>query len=803
MTALPTRHGIAGAALAVCLGLMTAPLHAQPDFGDNTSRWANDGECDDPRFEGEAAADTLLDDDRGHDATDCRKLFNAGRIALRSPTANANGAVAFGDDSSEWARDGECDDPRFEGEGSAETLLDEDNGHDATDCRSLLDAGRIALRGGTSTVDFGDDSGEWARDGECDDPRFQGEGSAATLLDADAYHDATDCRTLLTQGRISLRGDAAAADLKRGRLEKGDDTLSSGEFSDAYTFAGTPDQRAVIDLRSGEFDPYVFVRAPSGEQFDNDDFEGDASRSLLSLDLTESGEYRVTVTSYSKGETGGYTLSIDVGRSAGMAARMDHSGELEKGDETLTSGEFVDSYEFEGSPGQHVSIDLRSPAFDTYLILKDPAGEQTENDDADDGGVGHSSIEADLTEAGTYQVMVTSYESGESGSYELSIDPTAASERSPADREVTTLAVGGPVSGELGEGDPTFEAGEFHDLYVFDGDEGETIRVELSSAEFDTYLGLVTPSGEEIANDDFEGDTERSVIALTLPEAGRYRVQATSYGAAETGRYRLALTTSTADIPVERRSQGRVYGLFAGISDYEGSSSDLQYTAEDATRIRDALIGGGGMRAQDAVTFVDSDATVGNITAAIHDIAGRMQPEDTFVMFYSGHGGQVPRGGGASASDPDAMDETLALYDGALLDDDLASLFDEIADGTVLLWLDSCFSGGFAKDIVSAPGRMGIFSSEEDITSNVADKFRAGGYLSHFLDEAIAQGLADDDKNDSITAIELSQYLHERYRSDVKSARPVDVVRTEMTLGYQHLVVDRGSIGAYDVLFER
>jgi len=55
----------------------------------------------------------------------------------------------------------------------------------------------------------------------------------------------------------------------------------------------------------------------------------------------------------------------------------------------------------------------------------------------------------------------------------------------------------------------------------------------------------------------------------------------------------------------------------------------------------------------------------------------------------------------------------------------------------------------------------------------------------------------------SITAIELSQYLHERYRADVKSARPVDVVRTEMTLGYQHLVVDRGGIGAYDVLFER
>jgi hypothetical protein len=680
MTALAIRHGLAGAALAVFASMATFALHGEPDFGDDTSRWANDGECDDPRFEGTGAAETLLVEDRGHDATDCRKLFGAGRIALRDASAGQR--------------------------------------------------------------------------------------------------------------------------IHNGRLERGDDTLESGEFSDAYTFIGNVGQRAVVDLRSSDFDPYVFVRAPSGEQFDNDDFEDDASRSLLSLDLAERGEYSVTVTSYEKGESGGYSLSIDVGGNTGLSTRVDRSGRLESGDETLSSGEFVDDYEFEGAPGQHVAVDLRSSAFDTYLILKDPAGEQTENDDADDGGVGHSSIDADLSEAGTYRVLVTSYESGESGPYSLTIDPSA--ERgAPATRDVTTLTVGAPLRGELDGDDSTFQAGEYHDTYVFDGDEGDTVRVELSSADFDTYLGLVTPSGEEIANDDYEGAADRSVIELTLPETGRYRVQATSYAAAETGSYRLALTASALAVPVARRSQGRVYGLFAGISDYAPPNTDLEYTAEDAMRIRDALIGGGGMRAEDAYTFVDSDATIANLSSAIRAIGRRMGPDDTFVMFYSGHGGQVPRRDGPNASDPDGMDETLALYDGAMLDDDLRALFDEIHNGTVLLLLDSCFSGGFAKDIVSAPGRMGIFSSEEDITSNVASKFRAGGYLSLFLDEALAQGLADDDNDHSITAIELSQYLHERYRDDVKSTRTSAVVRAEMTLGYQHLVVDRGSIGAYDVLFER
>ena len=87
--------------------------------------------------------------------------------------------------------------------------------------------------------------------------------------------------------------------------------------------------------------------------------------------------------------------------------------------------------------------------------------------------------------------------------------------------------------------------------------------------------------------------------------------------------------------------------------------------------------------------------------------------------------------------------------------------------------------------------------------SNVAHKFRAGGYLGLPRRSDRPKVSPTTTKNNSITAIELSQYLHERYRADVKSTRPVDLVRTEMTLGYQHLVVDRGSIGAYDVLFER
>ena len=188
------------------------------DFGNNASDWANDGECDDPRFEGRGMASVLLDEDLGRDANDCRALFNSGMIRLRGSAGGGSGSVDssgvdFGNNASDWANDGECDDPRFEGQGMASVLLDEDLRRDANDCRSLYNAGMIRLRGSTNTrsvpssgnVNFGNDTSDWANDGECDDPRFIGDGMASVLLDEDLGRDATDCRNLYNRGWIRLR----------------------------------------------------------------------------------------------------------------------------------------------------------------------------------------------------------------------------------------------------------------------------------------------------------------------------------------------------------------------------------------------------------------------------------------------------------------------------------------------------------------------------------------------------------------------------------------------------------------------
>jgi len=131
-------------------------------------------------------------------------------VALIAAGPSFAQTVNFGDDSSEWANDGECDDGRFTGPGLTSTpLLQEDVLADASDCRAAYKAGNLTLLGvgKDGQIDFGNDSGEWSNDGECDDMRFAGAGMTQTpLLQDDIMRDASDCRDAYNAGNLTLAG---------------------------------------------------------------------------------------------------------------------------------------------------------------------------------------------------------------------------------------------------------------------------------------------------------------------------------------------------------------------------------------------------------------------------------------------------------------------------------------------------------------------------------------------------------------------------------------------------------------------
>jgi hypothetical protein len=595
----------------------------------------------------------------------------------------------------------------------------------------------------------------------------------------------------------------SSSGIQVGALRDGDTTLDSGEFFDSYPLQGSAGQEVVIDLRSDDVDPYLILIAPNEETEQNDDFEGSAQRSVIATTLDQDGEYTVVVTTYAPEESGAYTLNISQG--GGDAGVRSETGALASGDETIDSGEFADVFRIQGTPGQELVATVSSTDFDTYLMVVGPGDDRSENDDLE-GRPGVSEVQMTLGEAGEYRVVVTSYEAGETGSYALTIDQQATVRTVQQGRDVTELTVGSRSSGSLAEGDTKLSSGEFRDMFVFEGVAGQSVSVAMRSQGFDSYVGIITPAGEQIDNDDWEGDQTTSRVDHILAETGRYRVMATSYQAGESGSYEIEVTpgaSGAATVATSALGPAQVYGVFVGVSDYGGRANDLAFTADDAVSVSNALQTSGAMRAENAIVLTDARATRAAVEQAVREIGARAGPDDMFVFFYSGHGAQVPRDG-PQPSDPDALDETLEFYDTRITDDEFSALLSEISPGIALIALDACFSGGFSKDVVSVPGRMGLFSSEEDVVSSVAQKFRAGGYLAHFIADGVGRQLADLNGDGTTSALELSQYLHNRYRADVESSSGNDYVRTGgPQLGYQHLVVDRGSIGSSEVLFRQ
>ena len=612
----------------------------------------------------------------------------------------------------------------------------------------------------------------------------------------------------------------AAGRPARGRLQSGDGQLNSGEFYDDFTMTARAGQSIVVDMTSSAFDTYLMVAGPDGFTQQNDDGPN-GTNAQLAFTAPAAGTYMVRATSFRAGETGDYSVSLGSAgsaatrpspvappvRSASIMLGQPQEGTLGQGDAVRQGGAFLDRYTLVGRPGERAAITLGGD-FDTILTVVSPSGAREQNDDARSGTT-DSYLEVEFAEAGSYVVEVSRYQPNTSGRYQLVAQPLRAGQtRSvqvslppqgappvPAMAGGSQIALGQSRNGSLAQGDNRLNSGEFVDNYTFTGRRGENVRIDLTSNAFDTYLLVTPPSGDQIDNDDGPNGTN-SQVDFTLPVDGTYRIGVTSFASGETGPYQLSVarsTAATANSSGGNAAAGRVYGVFAGISDYPGQGNDLDNTDKDARDLANAFRRS-GLLAPESITLVDGQATRAAVADAVRRMASLAGPNDTVVVFYSGHGVQLANTPGAR-NEPDGRDEALALYDGNMTDDEMGALLAGSRAGMSLLVLDACFSGGFARDVVTRPAIMGLFSSEEDLTSQVAGKFEAGGYLSHFIRLAF-EGQADINANGSITAGELSTYLRTKFAEE----GAITASTSDRQRNYQYLVVERGGVKIDDVV---
>jgi hypothetical protein len=480
-----------------------------------------------------------------------------------------------------------------------------------------------------------------------------------------------------------------------------------------------------------------------------------------------------------------------------LAVGQNVTGELSTNDTQRRSGKYEDVYLIQGRQGERVDLRLLSDAFDPYLVVNGPGGFSMSNDDEEGQSEStNSRLVLQLPADGTYRVSVTSFRSGETGAYRLQASTPPANVAVSRPQPATPIRIGQVVNGSLARGDGQLASGEYQDQYRFSARRGQRVRIELTGVnDMDTYLILRRPDGSQDTNDDAEYDGRESLnsrIDTVLAEDGDYVIVATTYRPNTTGGYRLSLQQSPG-LPRQARVPGgpHVIVVAVGVSDYGGRTSNLPNTDTDARELYNSLRTAGLLHPASQL-LVNDQATTKNVANAFARAAAQAGPNDLFLFFYSGHGNQVDVP--VSAAELDGRAETIELYDDAMTDAQLKPLFDSVHGRMSMVVLDSCFSGGF-RSLIDRPNVMGLFSSEEDMTSLVADRFKAGGFLSYFLRPAL-QGEADDDGDGIVTAGELSTYVRRRFRRE----GDIPAETREDQQNFQNILVERGGVNIDDVV---
>ncbi len=247
-------------------------------------------------------------------------------------------------------------------------------------------------------------------------------GGGATGTYTLRVEEPTDMRDLPTEGRVLRIGEDAS-----GYLTSNDPTIESGRRGQAWALEGEEGASVTIELKSEEFDCFLYLIGPGlSDPITDDDGAGNLD-SRITFTFPMDGNYLVIVSALSTGE-GPYTVRVEEavgmnelptdGRFVEIGGTM--SGWLSESDPIVDDGRFGQAWALEGRGGETYTIDLMSDDFDSYLYVVGPGMlDPRTNDDGGDGL--DSRLTLTLPEDGTFRIIVSSLGVSGLGDYSLRV----------------------------------------------------------------------------------------------------------------------------------------------------------------------------------------------------------------------------------------------------------------------------------------------------------------------------------------------------------------------------------------------
>ena len=240
-------------------------------------------------------------------------------------------------------------------------------------------------------------------------------------------------------------------------------------------------------------------------------------------------------------------------RHGTIAMNTEVSSSLSRGDARLQDGSVYQAWNFYGTQGQMVTIDVMSSAFDPFCILQGPQGNEIARDDDSGDGL-NARVTVALPVTGNYRIIANTYRQNQFGAYRVRLTGSTATPVAgpmmPAPTvssvPLTTGAIGQVlrgqvVQGRLTAGDRQLQDNTYFQAWTYYGQAGEVITFEVSSNEFDAYALIQDANGNVLARDDDSAGGLNARIIFTLPATGNYRLIANTLRAGATGAYTLSV----------------------------------------------------------------------------------------------------------------------------------------------------------------------------------------------------------------------------------------------------------------------
>jgi len=344
-----------------------------------------------------------------------------------------------------------------------------------------------------------------------------------------------------------------------GRLDSSDSQFTDDSYFDAYYYDGSPGEQILITLTSSDFDTFLRWGRGEGSAFellDSDDDGAGNTNSRLEVALSESGRYVIQANSYTGGQTGSYTLSIEsVGGATSGFPRIGLgqtvNSRLDTSDAARSDDSLYEVYVHQGRAGDQVLVTMRSGDFDTYLQAGRQVGTSFEADASDDDSAGgtDSQVLVTIPGSGELTILANSYAAGGSGQFSLAIEALAGAGGGEAAGRaaslgLATVTAGSAASGTLSSADEMLADSSFYDHVVYAGSPGDRVRVTLASSDFDAYLGWgridETGFSGEVYDDDGAGGTNAQ-LEVTVDGTGVFGMLVNSYVPGQSGAYTLSV----------------------------------------------------------------------------------------------------------------------------------------------------------------------------------------------------------------------------------------------------------------------